>query len=252
MSGVSGSEKGGAVSWGPVSAILVTIATFILSQLFVGILLGIFFGIIDWNQDRINQWADSTVGQFLIILASSAVTLGVLWWFLRKRKSGFRVLGFSKKPEWKDILRTVVAFLVYFGLLIVATVIAGQVLGINTEQEQEIGFEGAKTGGQGLIFVFMSLVILAPVVEEILFRGFLFGGLRTKLSFPWAVVITSVLFAVPHLFASSTGFLWIAAVDTFVLSLVLCYMREKTGALWVPIGIHAIKNSLAFIYIFVV
>ncbi len=252
MSGVSGSQKGGAISWGPLAAILVTIAIFILSQLVVGIVVGVFFGIVDWDQSRVEQWTDSTSGQFLFILFSSAVTLGILGWFLRKRKANFRVLGFARKPEWKDILRIVVGFIVYFGLLIAATIVASQFLGVNTEQEQEIGFEGAKTSGQGLVLVFMSLVILPPIVEEILFRGFLFGGLRTKLSFPWAVVITSVLFAVPHLFASSTGFLWIAAVDTFVLSLVLCYMREKTGALWVPIGIHAIKNSLAFIYIFVV
>ena len=252
MSDASGSEKSGAIPWGPLAAILVTITTYLVSQVLVGVLFGLFFSIVGWEQERINRWADSTFGQFLLMFVSSAITLGVLWWFLKLKRVGFRILGFSRAPQWRDAGLTILGFLVYFVFLIVATVIAGQLLGINTEQKQEIGFEGVKAGGGGLALVFLGLVILPPLVEEILFRGFLFRGFRTKLSFPWAVLLTSVLLAVPHLFASSSGFLWIAAVDTFVLSLVLCYMREKTGALWVPIGIHAIKNSLAFIYVFVI
>jgi len=50
---------------------------------------------------------------------------------------------------------------------------------------------------------------------------------------------------------SGEPLLWIAALDTFILSFVLIYLKEKTGSLWPPIGLHMLKNSLAFISIFI-
>ena len=141
-------------------------------------------------------------------------------------------------------------FAAYFVLYIVGLVIAKALVpSLNLEQEQEIGFS-TNTQGAALLPVFISLVILPPITEEIVARGFLFGGLRTKLPFAVAATITSVLFAAAHLGEASEGLLWIAAVDTFILSLVLCYLREKTGSLWPSIGVHALKNGLAFIVLF--
>lgn len=245
-------KTNGGKSWGPVSAVLITVITYIASQVLVGIVFGLFLILSKWDNERIDQWINLSYAQFLFVAGSAVATIGVLWLFLRARKIGFRALGFLRPPEWRDVLSTLGGFFIYFALFILAAVIASQVFGVNTEQEQEIGFDGAKAAGEGLVWVFLSLVVLPPLVEETLFRGFLFGGLRTKLSFVRATLVTSALFAVPHLFASSDGLLWIAAIDTFVLSLVLCHVREKTGALWAPIGIHAIKNCIAFIFIFVV
>ena len=50
------------------------------------------------------------------------------------------------------------------------------------------------------------------------------------------------LFAVAHLpEGGAAGPLYIAALDTFVLSLVLIYLREKTGSLWASITLHAVS-----------
>lgn len=243
-------EHSTAITWGPVAAIVVTIITYFASQFLVGALFGFAFGLMDWSQTEINVWLDTTLAQFILVAASSIASLLVLKLFLDMRKAGFRSLGLTRLPKGRDALYIVVGFTIYFGLLIIASVLAAGI-GVDTQQEQEIGFEAAKTTGDQLLLVLISLVVLPPIVEELLFRGFLFGGLRTKVDFTKATLITSALFAAPHLLGSSTGLLWIAAVDTFVLSLVLCYVREKTGALWASIGIHAVKNGLAFIYLFV-
>ncbi len=67
-----------------------------------------------------------------------------------------------------------------------------------------------------------------------------------------AVVGTCILFAIGHLPAGGdAGPLYIAAIDTFVLSLVLIYLREKTGGLWSSMLLHAIKNGVAFTALFV-
>jgi len=122
---------------------------------------------------------------------------------------------------------------------------------LNFEQEQEIGFSTA-VSGLTLVPIFISLVVLPPVVEEILARGFLYTGLRTKLKPILATLITSVLFAVAHLqWGEGAPLLWVAAIDTFVLSMVLCYLRETTGRLAAPIMLHAIKNGIAFAALFI-
>jgi membrane protease YdiL (CAAX protease family) len=50
----------------------------------------------------------------------------------------------------------------------------------------------------------------------------------------------------------AAGPLWIGAVDTFTLSLVLVSLREITGNLWAGISLHAAKNGIAFILLFVI
>lgn len=255
MSTDSGSaviKKPANTSWSPPFAVLGTMGIFIMAQLVLALLFGMFFGFTGWSRTQIADWLTSTSGQFTMMAMSGLVTVGLLALLLRIRRIRFSALGLAQTPQWRDAAFMAAGFFVYFGLLILATLIAGQVIGVDTKQQQEIGFEQARAGAGGLLFVFVSLVIIPPIVEELLFRGFLYQGLRSKLPLVWAAGITSVLFAAPHLFASSHGLLWIAAIDTFVLSLVLCYVREKTGALWACIGIHAIKNGLAFIAVFVI
>ena len=101
------------------------------------------------------------------------------------------------------------------------------------------------------MLVFISLVLLPPVVEEIVARGFLYTGLRSKLPKIVAALITSALFAAAHLqWGSGAPLLWVAALDTFTLSLVLVYLREKTGGLAASMGVHMLKNGLAFVVLF--
>src|SRR5690606_7282850 len=104
-----------------------------------------------------------------------------------------------------------------------------------------------------LILVFISLVLLPPFVEEVLARGFLYTGLKTKWPVWAAAVVTSLIFAAAHLeFGSGAPLLWVAAIDTFTLSLVLIYLREKTGKLGASIMLHMLKNGVAFVLLFIV
>jgi membrane protease YdiL (CAAX protease family) len=76
--------------------------------------------------------------------------------------------------------------------------------------------------------------------------------LKKGLNVFWACAITSSLFAIAHLqVGSGEPLLWSAAVDTFVLSLILIYLREKTGSLWTSVGLHSLKNFIAFLGLFV-
>jgi membrane protease YdiL (CAAX protease family) len=136
--------------------------------------------------------------------------------------------------------------------MIIATVIIKNAFPvIDLNQKQELGFN-TYTTGIGLLPIFISLVIIPPVIEEIATRGFLYTGLRTKWNVWIAGIITSVIFGAAHLqWESNAPLLWAAAIDTFILSAVLIYVREKTNSIMPAVGIHMIKNFLAFVALFI-
>jgi membrane protease YdiL (CAAX protease family) len=229
-------------AWGPVAALFVTILSFFGAQSLALMTLLAITGIGQLNE----EWLTETSGQFYFVLLSDGLILLAVWGFLRHRRAKISQLGLARRPSWLDTGYAILGYLVYFLLFLAIATIAGALTGINLEQEQELGFD-AILGSKEKLMALASLVILPPLVEEIVFRGFVFGGLRKKLRFMWATLITSLLFAGPHLLASSEGLLWVAGLDTLALSFVLCYLREKTGALWAPMAVHAIKNTIAFV-----
>lgn len=83
--------------------------------------------------------------------------------------------------------------------------------------------------------------ILAPVFEEVLFRGILFSALRRRVPVLFAVVLSSLVFAGLH-FYSLSGF-----VSVFLGGCIFAWVYHKTESLWAPILIHAITNALIVI-----
>lgn len=239
--------------WGPWRAVIGSIISFLGAQYIVLIILDYYVHTRHWSALYANQVLTNSVpAQFWTILITEIAVLGVLWLFIKKypRQKILRGLGL-RRVHWKDLGFALVGVLAYFGVYGVILTISDQFVHINAGQQQDIGFQTA-TGATNLIFTFVSLVILPPIAEELMFRGFLYGGLRRKLNVLTATLVTSLLFALPHAAESTNGgVLWIAAIDTFSLSLVLCFLREKTGAVYSGMGLHAIKNSIAFISLFI-
>lgn len=90
----------------------------------------------------------------------------------------------------------------------------------------------------GFLFNVLSSVILAPVVEELLFRGVLFNRLNEKMSLILAMLISSLLFGLFH----GLG------VAQFVFGLCMCVVYLKTRNIMVPIIIHIMNNLFAVIF----
>lgn len=75
-------------------------------------------------------------------------------------------------------------------------------------------------------------------------RGWLYGKLRSRLKVPLAILLVSIVFAFLH------G-QWNVGVGVFVLSLVLCGLREITGTIWSGILLHIISNGIAFYLLYI-
>lgn len=80
--------------------------------------------------------------------------------------------------------------------------------------------------------------ILAPITEELLFRGVLLGALLERYAAKWAVPVSAVLFAVAHLSQQ--------VVTALMLGLVLGWLRVRTRSLAPAIALHVVNNSVFF------
>jgi hypothetical protein len=132
---------------------------------------------------------------------------------------------------------------VYFAFTSVLLSLAGMILPPEImNEQQQLGF---KAGGSplDLLLIFVALVLVTPLVEEVIFRGFLWRAYR-RFGAVIAMLLVSGLFAVAHMQVN-------VGIDVFVLSLILCYVRLKTNSLWPAIIIHALKNFIAFYLLFI-
>ena len=98
----------------------------------------------------------------------------------------------------------------------------------------------------------MILVVVAPIAEELIFRGWLYGKLRLLLSSKLSnnasmilsIILVSVLFGMVHM-------QWNVGVNVFALSVVLCGLREITGTIYAGILAHMLKNGIAFYLLYI-
>jgi membrane protease YdiL (CAAX protease family) len=90
-----------------------------------------------------------------------------------------------------------------------------------------------------LVIGALTVIMVAPICEEIFFRGILFRVLRSRTGFWVAAVIDGVLFGLVH------GVNVVLPVLIF-LGIVLCWVFERTGTLFATIAIHALNNTIAY------
>lgn len=238
-------------TWGAGLAIIGTLGAFFISQALAVYIVGLAGSILGYR-DVSTMLDTSVAAQFVFYLIAESLVILFIYLVIKRYKEPLKQIGFARAPIGKDVAMVIGGYVVYFITFIFISGIAQNIAPtIDTNQKQEIGFTGAH--GFNLVLVFCSLVILPPVTEEILFRGFLFRGLRKSMPVGLAVLFTSLLFGAAHLqVGSSQPLLWIAALDTFSLSLVLIWLRVKTGNLWASIGLHMLKNGLAYFVLFIV
>ncbi|MGH7217863.1 MAG: lysostaphin resistance A-like protein [Candidatus Microsaccharimonas sp.] len=179
----------------------------------------------------------------IIYALSIALVIGVPW-LIKRRATTREELGLHRMPSWMDVIWAPAGMVVYLILTTLVMSFAVQYLTfINFEQAQDTGFAEVTTQFE-YILAFISLVIIAPIAEEVLFRGYLFGKLRKYVPLWLAILVTSALFAAVH------G-QWNVALDVFVLSVVMCLLRVVSKSLWPAILLHMMKNGIAYYFLFI-
>mgnify|MGYP003617134485 CR=1 FL=1 len=149
----------------------------------------------------------------------------------------------SKKGSvWKDYLpyRAVAVgrvilwlILCYFALFIAGDI--GQRLGLpRSDFMEQVG--ATQTPWSMII----SVVLVAPIVEEMLFRGFMYAGFERSIGALPAVLLSSLIFTAIH-----SQYQWAELLVVLVLGLVLGLARMRTQSLITPTVIHMVNNGLS-------
>lgn len=103
-----------------------------------------------------------------------------------------------------------------------------------------VGADNGRLNGASVALatvILLRILVLSPLAEEILFRGALFGWLRTRLSARPTILITGIAFGLIH---QSPTFLPLA----IVVGIAAGWIREHTGSVLVTVAVHALQSAI--------
>ena len=199
------------------------------------------------GKERLTTPVWTTVANALIYALSTFLIIWVPVKFFKKERLSRTDLGLRDLPTWMDIGLAPAGLIAYFILAVALVAVFSRFPFFDASQAQELGYN--LINGFDRIVAFFALCVIAPIAEEIMFRGWLYAKLRTaipgkKLSLILSIFLTSALFGLMH------G-QWNVGVNVFAMSIVLCALREVTGTIYSGILLHILKNTIAFALVYV-
>jgi uncharacterized protein len=174
------------------------------------------------------------------IIAAGVLLLILLWAYLRKasRADQLGLMTFGKL-SWVKIFGLALPLLV--GVYLFNFVYATYVIpGIDMQKEITDLIKNIPRTPLNIVLGFTAIAILAPLVEEVLFRGLLQNALGHKMPAFAAIALSSFVFAAIHLQPY-------AIPPLMVLGAAFGYIYHKTGSLRINIMLHAVNNAVALL-----
>ena len=180
--------------------------------------------------------------QVLTIFSLEAFLLVPAWWWgPRKYGGGWWSLGLRRFPPIKAAALVVSGFL---GILIINGVweILRERLGLAAQPDYLPLFGG---GPEGLMVALVAGGLVAPLAEEVFFRGYLYAGLRREWGAGWAMAASALIFALVHVIPG-------VVPPVFLMGVLFAFINEQTGSVWPCVALHSAVNSLAFVAAYLV
>jgi membrane protease YdiL (CAAX protease family) len=242
-------EKQGAVSAEPVQIIwsLKDLLLILLGILFIfGIIsaaIGLVFRVREVNPEELLK---PSIEQSLGLASLEALSLIGSVYFLGIRRKGltWRSLGFQSVPR-RWILAALLATAVAIPLSSLITIIVLIASGMPLENPQlDFLLPGDIAGPQILAMILMAGII-APIAEEIVFRGVLYRFIRDRWGILWGVVLSSLIFAIVHADLA-------VGTTALLLGFILAVFYEYSHSLWTAVLIHAVNNSARLTLLYLV
>ncbi|MBI4586845.1 MAG: CPBP family intramembrane metalloprotease [Planctomycetes bacterium] len=156
-------------------------------------------------------------------------------------------LGWRSFPAWKTVLAILLMFMAFQAPLFLITYGWDWLLvrfGHQPELQEQVQIFKEALEGRDLALLGVlaaGAVLVAPLVEELLFRGILYGFLRKRLGMAWGGALSSLAFSGVH-----TNLAALAPI--FALGWLLCLIYEWRGSLFDAILFHAVFNSATLLW----
>ncbi len=168
--------------------------------------------------------------------------------FLRLRNIDlWRLFGFDRVSRGRAMATGLGLILAAFPIIVAVASLSQKLLDTGThEQELVTLFRDVtrKSDTATMAKIILAGVVIAPITEEFLFRGYFYGALKRYSGGFVSAVFVSALFAAIHLNLAS-------APSLFILALCLTIAYESTGCILVPVTMHALFNLGQLVFLFV-
>ncbi|WP_459501071.1 CPBP family glutamic-type intramembrane protease [Bacillus sp. C1] len=165
----------------------------------------------------------------------------LLWLYVKTRKHNIIFTSFFDKPSrlnWKLIIvATVMGMIFAFGVSFIQSYILAHTFPnflVDMLNDNDV-MDSSSMYTQ--IFGFISACIFAPIMEEVIFRGFFLQRMAFKWGIKRAVIISSLIFGLGHF----------DIVGAFVFGVVMSLLYIKTKNIWTNIAVHALNNCIVTI-----
>jgi len=227
--------------WGPFGALFIT-AVAVGAQLVVYLLpltIGLFAGLDEANVDAVAHDMGSLktpIGAAAMVVAQLA-SFAVNWAAAGYRGARTDVLRLgSPKPAWGTAALAGIAVATATGLF---------ELGLYLLFPYDL-FADTRWLAEGLRqptgwVVALSAVVLAPLWEEAVFRGFLLSSLaQTQLGYWPAAVLSTTLWTLLH-----WGYSWPGVTSVFIAGIALSWLMQRTGSMRAVVVAHGVANTIA-------
>jgi membrane protease YdiL (CAAX protease family) len=172
------------------------------------------------------------------VMVSSVYFL--LWLLKRRHGAGFSALGISAL-KWRHFSTGVIYYIGAVPVLLSSGLITKWIsdyFHITLEPQTPLILLKQETSLSYLIFACVLVIFIAPLCEEIVFRGFIYPLFRKRLGLKWAIPASAALFSMMH-------FSLLAFLPIMVLGALLAYLYERTGDIMSSICFHVINNGIA-------
>ena len=165
-----------------------------------------------------------------------AILLFWVWFFsVRKYHTTWKSLGFVSF-DFLDAFVIGLIWLFIIGVLVSTYAIVAGKFGFKPSPEAVDSIPRLFGNSlMGMILATFTAAVIAPFVEEIFFRGFLYPAIRKQVGVGWAIIISAVIFGFMH------ASVW-KMVPIVLIGMILAYLYEKEKSLGPPIMLHAFYN----------
>jgi len=225
---------------------------YFLLQAFVGgviaamIGLGVFLLDHDQPVAEIMQTIKVLLGRpninVLLVAGALGGATAIMWWLVRHRWPQLwrraAVPGFGLAAP-RDTSFYAIAVAAGIALPIIGGVLT-QFLAQGHQVPQDIKQLGANASLAAKFVLMIVAITIAPLIEELLFRGVLLSAWLKRLNVGWAVACTSLLFALVHL--PDLKFLWYGLPNLAMLGAAFAWLRLKSNSLWPAVIAHGMNN----------
>ena len=212
-----------------------------LDLIIVGLYILVFTVFLKGTESKMENPEDLEMSAGLVLLSSIAMLsiAGIVPLILFWRTNLIEFFGL-RWPSWKTIFWIMPAFV--FAMMIVGAILVA--CGWQTWVQDSLGAKPQEavtlvreTSDVGLLVAMaVSAIIIAPIAEELIFRGYLYPVVKRFTDRWFASIFSGALFGVIH-------FNVMALPMLALMGIILAVIYEKSGSLWVPIGCHAAFNA---------